>query len=100
MKHVKTSHFSVDKVDQYTIDFYHDADRGFYECFCTNHPSNSFSEDPAKTHLFESNRICVLKGREPKTLDRAKAVAMMWCEGYSRYIRTGEFPAGKRLVNV
>ncbi len=51
-------------------------------------------------HLLEGNRICVTYGREPRTLDQAKAVAFHWMVGFEKYRLTGKFPNGKAKFDV
>ena len=85
--------------DRYTIE-YRKQSNGTYKIFCTEHPYNSQSTSVHKCHLYSSGEVCVAAGREPRTLDRAKAIAMIWLQGYSQYVRTGKFSEGKRRVNV
>lgn len=85
--------------DLYTIE-YRKQSKGTYKIFCSDHPYNSQSTSVHKCHLYSSGEVCITAGREPRTLDRAKAIATLWMHGYSQYIRTGTFPAGKSRVNV
>ncbi len=85
--------------DHYTIVF-RPQPNGTFKIYCPEHPDNPHSTDVTKCHLYSSGEICVAAGKEPRTLDRAKAIAMFWIDGYSRYIRTGVFPNGNAKVNV
>jgi hypothetical protein len=51
-------------------------------------------------HLLEGARICVTQGREPKSLDQAKAVAFHWMSGFEQYRQTGAFPNGRARFDV
>ncbi len=51
-------------------------------------------------HLLDGNHICVTHGREPKTLDQAKAVAFHWMIGFEKYRQTGAFPNGRARFDV
>jgi hypothetical protein len=55
---------------------------------------------PNTYHLLEADRICVTQGREPATIDRAKAIAYVWMRGYSEFVKTGRFPNPAHRVNV
>ncbi len=85
--------------DRYTIE-YRRKWLGDYEIWCVAHPHNPYDTGVDKCHLFSSGKVCVASGNEPSTLDRAKAIATFWMDGYSRYIRTGEFYNGPVKINV
>lgn len=85
--------------DTYTIEYRRQSD-GHYDIFATEHPQNPFDESVVKCHLYSSGEVCVAAGKEPRTLDRAKAIAFTWMDGYSAYCRTGNFPTGSKRVNV
>ena len=51
-------------------------------------------------HLLEDDYICVAEGREPTTIERAKAIAMHWMQGFEEYRHTGEFPNGRARFDV
>jgi hypothetical protein len=91
--------YRVNGSDDYTIDYRAQAD-GTYKMFAVDHPSNPCGGCVSDHHLYSSGEICVSAGNEPRSLDRAKAIAVRWMEGYSKYIRTGEFPNGPARVNV
>ena len=92
-------HYLVDRRDRYTIEFRPQSD-GTVKLFATEYPSNPYGGGPHDHHLYSSGEICVSAGHEPRTLDKAAAIAMVWCEGWSKYIRTGRFPSGSKRVNV
>lgn len=85
--------------DLYTIEFRRQSD-GHYDIYATEHPANPYDSAVTKCHLYSSGRVCVAAGKEPRTLDRAKAIAFTWMDGYSVYCRTGVFPTGAKRVNV
>ena len=57
-------------------------------------------EHPNNYHLLAGDQICVTQGREPRTLDRAQAIAYVWMRGYSEFLATGRFPNPAHRVNV
>jgi hypothetical protein len=59
-----------------------------------NHPLG------VSAHLLDGNQICVSQGREPQTIERAKAIAFQWMYGFEVYRRTGAFPNGAARFNV
>lgn len=91
--------YRVDGQHEFEIEYRPESD-GTYSIFCHDHPSNPHGDGPSTHHLYASGRVCVSAGREPRTLDRAKAVASAWMNGFSHYVRTGTFPAGGVRVNV
>jgi hypothetical protein len=53
-----------------------------------------------KHHLYGDKSICISRSHLPKTRKKAMAIAMAWCEGWSRYIRNGSFPTSGISVDV
>lgn len=94
-----TRNYRVDECDDYTIT-YTEQSGGTYKIHCSRHPHNPRSTSVNICHLYSSGEVCVASGKEPRTLDMAKAIGMAFCEGYSQYIRTGTFPNGRKRVNV
>ncbi|QDT40344.1 hypothetical protein Pan241w_04000 [Gimesia alba] len=94
-----TKHYRVDGSDNYTVT-YKQKWNGTYEIRCSQHPHNPQSTNVNDCHLYSDGRVCVSKGKEPRTLDKAKAIGIAFCEGYSQYVRTGRFPNGRKRVNV
>ena len=92
-------HYLVNKTDHYTID-YRPQSNGTIKLFATEHPYNPYGGPVTEHHLYSSDEICVASGHEPRTMDRAAAIAMVWCEGWSQYVRSGVFPKGSKRVNV
>ena len=95
--------------DRYTIQFRWIADskflfwaseEGHYEMIVTEMPDSEHPITLADAHLHPGNRICVTAGHEPRTRDRAKAVALFWMRGYSIYRRYGKFPNSGGRINV
>ena len=92
-------HYLVNKRDRYEIDFREQSD-GTYKMYAVDHPADPYGKGASENHLYSGGEICVATGHAPRTLDRAKAIAMAWCEGWSTYVRTGKFPGGAKRVNV
>ena len=44
--------------------------------------------------------VCVAAGKEPRSFERAEAIAHAWMLGYSVYVRTGRFPRGTVRVET
>lgn len=87
--------------DEYCIEYRTDKS-GKIALYCTDHPTNRYSDDPRKTHIFEDKggKLCVAAGREPRDFEHAEAIAFLWMQGYSQYVRTGEFGATGGCVDV
>lgn len=85
--------------DKYTIDYVGQPDRTI-KMFAELHPPDPHGAAVAESHLFPTGEICVSAGNAPETMDRAKAIAVHFMEGYSEYVQSGEFPNGKRRVHV
>lgn len=85
--------------DHYTIRYESQSD-GMWKIYADAHPANSFDSSVSKCHLYSSSEICVFAGKEPRTMDRAQAIAFVWMEGYSQYVRSGSFPTGKKRVRI
>ncbi len=92
-------HYLVNKRDRYTIEF-RPQRGGTFKLFALSHPADPYPKGADENHLSSSGEICVSAGSEPRTIDKAQAIAMVWCEGWSTYIRTGKFPTGGKRVNV
>ena len=91
--------YVVGQSDQYTIEYVDQPD-GTIKMFVRLRPSDPSGATVTDNHLYVSGEICVSTGNAPETIDRAKAIAFVWMEGYSHYVRTGEFPNGKRRILV
>jgi hypothetical protein len=94
-----TKSYVVDGKYRFTIDFRSQSD-GTYKLFALEYPENPHSGSVQSHHLYSSGEICITTGHEPRTLDRARALAMLWCEGWSYYVQHGTFPTGRRKVSV
>ena len=92
-------HYLVNKRDRYTIE-YRPQSGGTIKLFALGHPPDPYGSGVATNHLYSTGEICVSAGHEPRSLDQAKAIAMVWCEGWSAYVRTGKFPSGSKRINV
>ena len=51
-------------------------------------------------HLLAGDHICVAAGREPRTIEQAKAIAFHWMSGFEAYRRSGSFPNGRARFDV
>lgn len=61
------------------------------DIYCSNPPSlNGRDSDVVKTHIWPSNKICFVQGKEPKTQSRAQDLASQWGEYILNYCKTGE----------
>jgi len=85
--------------DHYSVDYRPQSD-GTIKLFAVDYPHDPWGKSVRENHLYPSSQICVSPGREPHSMERAKAIAMVWCEGWSKYIRTGQFPRGSKQVKV
>lgn len=72
---------------------------GYYYMIVLEHPQCSYPIGHA-SHLLEGKRICVSQGREPRSIDQAKAVAFHWMKGFESYRTTGFFPNGAARFDV
>jgi hypothetical protein len=93
-----TCKFVVNGVDYYTIEIRPYGT--YYTLHALRYPANSRGGCVTDHHLYATGEICVSAGNAPRTIDRAKAIAMSWCEGWSKYIRGYEFPNGAKRVAV
>lgn len=74
--------------DAYTFRF---EDTGAYwVIFILKHPPNPIGGGAHKTHILAGNQLCIVTGREPKTLQAAVACSCEFIVYFSRYIRTGD----------
>jgi hypothetical protein len=86
-----------DGTDEFTIDYV--PKEGHYEIHAIDYPWCPYNDDIHQTHLYTSGVVCVTKGREPKDLETAIAIARVWMNNYSIYCRTGESPnKGGRII--
>lgn len=86
---VKRTYLSKNGRDYFHFEF--KPSGGKVEIFCRRHPPlNGRDDDPHKTHLFASGKICLVHGHEPRTQGRAEQLAAQWAEYYLDYRRTGK----------
>ena len=85
--------------DLYTIEYRPQTD-GTFKLLCTEHPYNSYSTAVTDCHLYSNNEICVSSSYRVNSLEKAKAIATSFMDGYSQYVRSGVFPNGAKKVNV
>lgn len=86
--------------DTYRIECRWNSHGRYYDLFILERPASSYRVGYGQGHVLDENRICVATGREPTTTDRAKAIAIHWLRGFSRYRHTGQFPNGQVRVDV
>lgn len=84
--------YRVDGRDNYAIDYVPQSN-GTYKLYASYHPPDPHGKGTHETHLYSSGEICVSAGREPRSLAQATTIGQAWCEGFSKYRRTGRFPA-------
>jgi hypothetical protein len=95
-----TREFIVNGTDRYLIRF-DPQTNGTYKLFVLKCPPDPFRKGVSENHLNASGQICISAGNEPRTLDRARAIAQFWCSGWSTFIRTGgSFPNRAKRVDV
>jgi hypothetical protein len=96
-----TKSYRVNGRHDFTLQFVRMESSGAYWIFAKRWPTNSYSTSERVTHVNPTTgKICVTRGREPRTLDKAIAIGQLWCKGYSALIDTGTFPNGAATVNV
>lgn len=93
-----TKHFRVDGRDDYTIEFRESS--GKLKIFAVDCPDDPHGNGPSTHHRYDSGEICVKEGKEPRTLDQAKAIASLWMKRYSQYVRTGSFDSSGGRIDV
>ena len=93
--------FIVHKVDRYAIRFEQQSN-GYFKLFAIRRPTDPHGGGVLQNHVYTDNSICVSAGKEPRTLDKAIAVAHFWMTGYSAYIRDpeGHFSNNAARVSV
>lgn len=79
---------------------YEKDDAGCFTIYIIDRPPNIRSDSPPLVHMYSDGRVSVDEGREPETLDDARAIARYWARGYLKYQRTGVFPNDGGKVNV
>ncbi len=91
--------YVVNQVDHYTIEYVSQSD-GTISLHAIEHPADPYYGGVLENHLYSDGRICVQAGHEPRTMDRARAIAVQFMEGFSSYVRTGTFPNKGRRIRV
>ena len=86
-----TKKFYRSKNSGYYFNFKFVTNGSYVDIYCTRHPSlNGQDSDPAKTHLFNSGKLCFVSGHEPRSQSRAESLAAQWAEYFLEYRRTGQ----------
>lgn len=91
--------YRVDGQDEYAIEL-RPQSNGTFKVFATACPEDVHGEGPTTHHRYSTGEICVTEGREPRTADRATAIALAWVDGYSEYLKSGSFPNGAKKIRV
>jgi hypothetical protein len=85
--------------DHYTIAYWPQAD-GTIAIHAETRPKDPFRvRDECHVDL-DGTLVCVTKGKEPRSVERAEVIAHAWMLGYSVYVRTGKFPRGTIRVKT
>ena len=85
--------------DSYQI-AYQQEDNGTYTIWAEDRPHDPHRIATEAHVALDGEKVCVAGGKEPRSLERAEAIAHTWMLGYSEYVRTGTFPKGTRRVDV
>lgn len=75
--------------DQYTMFIYHDG--SLYQVMVL-FPEVAGHYSPVNGHLFSDGKICLNQEHGCRTLEQAYAKSVLWANGFSIYLRTGNFP--------
>ena len=87
--------------DSYKIEYRFNTGKGWWEVYAVDKPTNRFNTNINDSHICpKTGLICVAKGREPRDFEKAEAIAYLWMQGFSVYVKTGSFPATGGRVNV
>ncbi len=87
-------------VGDHAFDFEYREIKGTWEIYATSYPTNCRSKNPPDCHVYSDGRISVTSGKEPLTIDRARAIAKVWAVGYGNYQTTGTFSNNGGQVTV
>lgn len=90
----------ADYTDSFEIEYRRD-DAANYRMYVNEHPNNPHLDDPRESHFYACcSPICVTKGKEPRSMEMAEAIAHYWMVGFSTHARTGSFPDKGASVQV
>ena len=99
---VKTQDFQnrqINYTHDYQIEFR--EQEGVYWLYGNHHPKNLGSDNVSVCHFYSCcQNICVAKGREPRSMEIAEAIAHYWMLGFSEYVRTSVFPDKGARIDV
>jgi len=99
VKRKRYANRQADYADEYAI-AYQREDDGTFTIWAEERPDDPY-RDPDEAHVaLDGEKVCVAPGREPRSLERAEAIAHTWMLGFSVYIRSGRFPRGTRRVDL
>lgn len=94
-----TKRFRVDGWADFTLEFRRGAD-GTYSIWCLDHPTNAHGGGVSDHHLYSDRHVCIAEGREPRTLDRAIAIAHVFMKSFAHWCQTGKHGRTGGRVNV
>jgi hypothetical protein len=85
--------------DNYVIAFQQE-DNGTITIWAEERPNDPYRIATEAHVALDGEKVCISGGKEPRSLERAEAIAHTWMLGYSEYIRSGTFPKGTRRLNI
>ena len=96
---MKEKGYEVDGHRKFVIEFREEPD-GTIRPYATVRPRDPYNGTVGKTHVHEDGRLCILEGREARSMEVAEAQAQYWMRGYCTYVDTGVFPDPGGRVKV
>jgi hypothetical protein len=89
----------VDGAHEFVIDLIPQTD-GTIKIFAPIAPPDPHGKGVTSHHRYSSGEVCVAAGKEPRTFDKAEAIARYWAQRYSAYVATGAFADTGAKVRV
>jgi hypothetical protein len=91
--------YRVNDCHEFVVDFKPQSD-GSIKIFSPICPPDPYGKGATTHHRYSSGKICVAAGKEPRTYEKAEAIAQYWVERYSGYVTTGTFADTGAKVHV
>lgn len=91
--------FRVDGRHDFVIDLKTQPD-GTIKIYAPIAPPDPHGKGVTSHHRYPDGEVCVAKGKEPCTVDKALAIAKYWAEGYAGYLTSGTFRDTGGTVHV